>query len=79
MDSKESLEVIVTTLLKRLSEPYADASGTILTDRISVSIGVCFYPNPSEENENAETLIQKADLAMYEAKKQGKGRWVQFH
>ena len=42
---------------------------------ISASIGIAFTDDP---NGDAETLIRDADYATYEAKRQGKNRWVLF-
>ncbi len=43
---------------------------------ITASIGYCRYP---EAGEDAETLLKKADLAMYKAKQQGRNRAVAYH
>ena len=43
---------------------------------MSVSIGLAASDDPSED---LETMMIKADLALYEAKSGGKGRVVQFH
>jgi len=43
--------------------------------RLSVSIGISVYP---EDGTNPQTLIEKADVAMYQAKRAGPGKF-QFH
>ena len=42
---------------------------------VSPSIGVSIYP---EDGEDMETLMRKADLAMYEVKAQGRNGWLFF-
>jgi predicted signal transduction protein with EAL and GGDEF domain len=43
---------------------------------VSASIGYCRYPDAGTD---AETLLKKADLAMYQAKQQGRNRAVAYH
>src|SRR4249919_309632 len=43
--------------------------------RLTASIGICVYP---DDGEDAEVLIDRADAAMYRAKRQGLGSFV-FH
>jgi diguanylate cyclase len=43
--------------------------------RLAASIGISIYP---DDGEDADTLIDRADAAMYRAKRQGLGRFV-FH
>lgn len=40
--------------------------------RLSASVGVTFYPQTAEVDD--ETLLQQADIAMYQAKRAGRGR-----
>ncbi|MCX7098267.1 MAG: EAL domain-containing protein [Methylococcales bacterium] len=42
---------------------------------ITTSIGICLYP---EDGDDAETLLRKADIAMYHAKSIGKNRYQYF-
>lgn len=43
---------------------------------IGASIGIAIYP---EDADNVETLLKHADIAMYEAKKQGRNNFQFFH
>ncbi len=43
---------------------------------VTASIGYCRYPDAGMD---AETLLKKADLAMYQAKQQGRNRAVAYH
>lgn len=56
--------------LDALAHPYALKGREV---NISASIGVVFYPYNGDD---AETLLQRADQAMYRAKEQGKNRYV---
>lgn len=60
---------VADRILHTLNQPF------ILADRsveISASIGIALYPQDSGD---ADNLLQCADLAMYEAKRLGKGRY----
>ena len=58
---------IANRLLKTLSEPYQINNETIHTH---ASIGISVYP---EDSNNPDDLIKYADIAMYEAKENGRG------
>ncbi|MDO9075205.1 MAG: GGDEF domain-containing protein [Rubrivivax sp.] len=63
---------IAAKLLQALAEPGgADGAPTSL----SASIGISLYP---DDGDDIDLLIQRADQAMYRAKRSGAGRWV-FH
>lgn len=63
---------IAQDIIKRLAEPFGLGGETA---RVSGSIGITFYPNDAND---AETLLQNADQAMYAAKKQGRSRYCYF-
>lgn len=69
--AEESL-VIAQKLLKAMDEPVQIDT---LRYNISVSIGVALYP---EDGNNLNALLSAADSAMYEAKRQGKGRYCGY-
>ena len=56
-------------LLLVLSEKYEIGHSEVYA---TASIGIAIYP---ESGSDAERLIKAADVAMYEAKKHGGGRW----
>jgi diguanylate cyclase (GGDEF)-like protein len=59
-------------MLDALSQPYeAEAVST----RTTVTIGVALYP---DHGATREELFRKADIALYEAKKEGGGCWRRF-
>jgi diguanylate cyclase (GGDEF)-like protein/PAS domain S-box-containing protein len=76
-------------LLEELSEPgrVATVAGKILSAiikpfqmlgqefRVTASIGISIYP---EDGQDEQTLMKKADIAMYHAKEEGKNNF-QFH
>ena len=64
-------EVLAGKLVQLLAQPY-DIGGRKL--HLGVSIGVALYPQHGQ----AEALMRRADLAMYEAKRQGGGRLAFF-
>lgn len=45
------------------------------THRASASIGIALFPNPGQETNE---LLANADLAMFQAKEKGRGRWHLF-
>ena len=59
-------------LLLVLSEKYEIGNSEVYA---TPSIGIAMYP---DSGENAENLIKAADVAMYEAKKRGGGRFQYF-
>lgn len=66
------VEIIVKRILKELSKAYIiEQHETFL----SASIGIALYP---KDGESTETLLRKADAAMYKAKDNGKNTYSFF-
>ena len=65
-------EPVARRILASLDQPI-EVGGHALS--ISTSIGVCLFP---DDGRDLDTLMRHADLAMYAAKDQGRGRWVPF-
>jgi diguanylate cyclase (GGDEF)-like protein/PAS domain S-box-containing protein len=63
-------ERIAERLRVALDEPF-DVQG--LTLRVGASVGIAVYPDQAED---ADTLLQRADVAMYSAKKHGAGHEI---
>ncbi len=74
-ENKESDDVILTAekVLEEIDllNPQGKSN-----NRISTSIGISIYPR---DGKNAETLIKKADIAMYYAKKRGGNNYEFFN
>ncbi len=68
----EGIELVARKVLDTLSEPF-QVEGREL--QIGASIGICQFP---EDGKSAEDLLQFADVAMYEAKERGRGRFCFF-
>ena len=68
----EGIEFVARKVLDALSEPFQVEDREL---QISASIGICQFP---EDGKNAEDLLQFADVAMYEAKERGRGRFCFF-
>ena len=72
IDRETTLITKIEKLLQEAARPI-DFKGHRIS--VSASIGVALYP---EHGENAETLLHRADQAMYQAKKQGKNTFRFF-
>src|SRR5262249_49849165 len=59
-------------LLETVSEPYEIGGQTV---EIGTSMGIAMGP---EDGAAVETLLRKADLALYRAKSEGRGDWRFF-
>src|SRR5688572_17552315 len=65
--SVSDARAVAAKLVTALEEPLALSSGSA---SISASIGIALYPSDGDE---AETLLRRADKAMYRAKSLGRG------
>jgi diguanylate cyclase (GGDEF)-like protein len=66
----EGAVAVAEKLRQSLSEPYALPQAIA---RVGVSLGVAMFPDHGDE---PDALLTAADSALYEAKRQGKGRVV---
>lgn len=66
LDSEEGLAILLSKILSALSAPYFINGQAIKT---SASAGVSTYP---VHGQNIESLIKRADIALYESKRIGK-------
>ncbi|HEY0801891.1 MAG TPA: sensor domain-containing diguanylate cyclase, partial [Steroidobacteraceae bacterium] len=68
----EYAALVAQKILTVLSEPFSLAGQEF---RVTASIGICTYP---EDGEDEQTLTKHADIAMYQAKEEGKNNF-QFY
>jgi EAL domain-containing protein (putative c-di-GMP-specific phosphodiesterase class I) len=71
--SNDGISVVTEKILKRLEASF-DIDGQIHST--SISIGVAVYP---DDGHNFETLLKKADIAMYLAKEAGRNTYRFFN
>jgi len=69
--NKKTAEIIAERLKKEISEIFAEKKLPQGVAHLTVSIGISTFPYDGTDR---ESLIHKADIALYEAKKQGKNR-----
>ncbi|EMI11540.1 putative bifunctional diguanylate cyclase/phosphodiesterase [Anoxybacillus gonensis] len=67
-----SFEQVAQQMIDILGEPFFIRQKELF---ITTSLGVSVYPTDGEDE---MTLIQHADMAMYEAKKKGKNQWAMY-
>lgn len=72
VSSNEEVEPIAKKMLAVIAEPFQFDDREL---RISGSIGICQFP---DDGDDAPSLLQCADVTMYEAKKRGFGTWCFF-
>lgn len=69
----EDAALLASDIIQTLNEPCQLQGGLELS--VGTSIGISLYP---EHGTTAETLLQHADSALYQAKKEGRGRFCYF-
>jgi diguanylate cyclase (GGDEF)-like protein/PAS domain S-box-containing protein len=67
-DQPSSALTVAERLIGAVAQPF-DLGGA--TSSIGLSVGIAFYPSDAQD---AETLLAKADVALYRAKQEGRGR-----
>jgi diguanylate cyclase (GGDEF)-like protein len=72
LQSCEDAGPVASKIVSSLSAPFEPGSRQV---SISVSVGVCTFP---EEGVHADDLLQNADVAMYQAKAQGRNSFSIF-
>ncbi len=70
MQNKKEAYAIAQKILLSIKKPFKLTSAMVFIDS---SIGICFL---DQTTKGPRTLLKNADLAMYEAKKAGRGRYV---
>jgi two-component system cell cycle response regulator len=70
-DQEETFQV-AERLRKAIEVKSCDREGSISQVNLSVSMGIAFFP---QQGTTPADLIRNADLALYEAKKEGKNRY----
>ncbi|MGV3655365.1 MAG: putative bifunctional diguanylate cyclase/phosphodiesterase [Noviherbaspirillum sp.] len=68
LESARRAAAIAQKLVEALSAPYPDMDGHVVES--SPSIGISLYPG---DGTDIDTLLSRADLAMYHAKRSGRG------
>lgn len=70
--SDQDAQVVATRLLQTLAEPYEIGGHRVSS---TASIGIV---TPSHMADDPDSVLRDADIAMYEAKRQGRGRYELF-
>lgn len=70
--SRRNIETVAEKILSSVSVPF-EIDGVSMG--VGCSIGISHYPT---DGEAVEVLLEKADRAMYQAKREGKGRYHMF-
>ncbi|OGT50667.1 MAG: hypothetical protein A3E84_00075 [Gammaproteobacteria bacterium RIFCSPHIGHO2_12_FULL_42_13] len=69
---KEDACIVAGKILEAFKQPF-QLNGHLIT--ITLSIGIAVYP---EDGKDIKNLLKRSDFALYQAKKQGKNRWIYF-
>ncbi len=73
VDHAEDAGVIAEKIVQSVSEPHHIAGHEL---RLTVSVGISLYP---EDGQDAQSLIMRADAAMYHAKNSGRNQVGFYH
>ena len=72
LETPDAVTRLADKIVTTLSAPFQIAGNLLGT---SPSIGICLFPDDAE---TLDDLIRHADVAMYQAKAQGRGRYLHF-
>jgi diguanylate cyclase (GGDEF)-like protein/PAS domain S-box-containing protein len=72
VDSPSDAAYVADKIVRSVGQPYRIGDQEL---RTSPSIGICFFPDDTRDQNE---LLQKADVAMYHAKSQGRGNYQFF-
>ena len=72
IDSVEDAYRVTQIIIEKFAQPF-DLNGNMVT--VSASIGLAIYPKDAMDSKE---LLQNADMAMYEAKRQGRNRFCSY-
>ena len=72
IDGALDAEAIAQSILEVIAEPFKFEGREV---SVTTSIGITVYPN---DNSNTATLLKNADIAMYQAKEQGRNNFKFF-
>lgn len=75
-DNAEAARIVARKILDSFTRPFHLDAHTAQTAKTTVSIGTAFYP---VDGDSAETLLTNADVAMYQAKRQGRDTVCDFN
>jgi len=65
----EDAQIVAEKLIESISTPIRSGARTLF---VSASVGICMFPRDAQD---AETMLRRADAAMYRAKQAGRGAW----
>ncbi len=71
--SEKDADIIADKILEVIRRPFLLESNKI---HVTASLGAAFYP---KDGDDVETLIKKADIAMYRAKGSGRNHYEHYH
>lgn len=69
---KEDVTLVAEKILDKIKEPISLGEYTL---RVEASVGISIYPDDAD---NVDDLLRNSDLAMYDAKQNGRGRYRCF-
>jgi diguanylate cyclase (GGDEF)-like protein len=72
VSSPAEAEILCMRIMEAINEPFLLAGNAV---KVGISIGVALAPVDADERSE---LVRKADIALYQAKADGKGRYVFF-